>query len=413
MKFIFEKDTWQEIYESIRKNKLRTFVTITGVTWGIFLLVTLLGSAKGVENRFNQLFGNFATNSIFVWGQSTNMAFKGFQKGRTISLTIEDIEHIKNENNGIKYIAPRSQISADIHTNLKSTTDQIYGDYPVLDKVQKKNLLYGRFINQSDITKKKKVAVISEKIYKQLFEKDHIPIGKTIFINGIGFKVIGIFKRPKKISAGNVAIHIPFSTFQFVFNTGNKVQWMMITANRGYNIVRIEKNIKSLLKNLHNVHPKDTFAIGSFNLGKEFDKLTGFLKGMQFLTWFVGIATLIAGVFAIGNILLITVKERTKEIGIRRALGATAKMIKQQIILEAVTLSLFAGILGIIGGGITLMVIDSIYSKDYDSALLNASVPISVVLIALIFLTVLGILIGLIPANRATKINPIVALNEE
>ncbi len=413
MKFIFEKDTWQEIYESIRKNKLRTFVTITGVTWGIFLLVTLLGSAKGAENRFKQLFENFDNNSIFVWGQSTNMAFKGFQKGRTISLTLEDIEHIKNEINGIKYVAPRSIISVDIHTNLKSIKNKISGEYPVFDKIHKRDLLYGRFINQSDITKKKKVAVISEQIHKQLFEKDHISIGKNIFINGIGFKVIGIFKRSKEITLGNVAIHIPLSTFQLVFNTGNKVEDMIIPVNRGYNIVRIEKNIKSLLKNLHNVHPKDTFAFASFTANEWYDKQIGFLKGMQFLTWFVGIATLIAGIFAIGNILLITVKERTKEIGIKRALGATTQMIRQQIILEAVTLSLFAGILGIIGGGITLMVIDSIYGKGYDSALLNASVPISIVLIALIFLTVLGILIGFIPANRANKINPIVALNEE
>ncbi len=187
----------------------------------------------------------------------------------------------------------------------------------------------------------------------------------------------------------------------------------MITGKPEYNIKQIEEDAKLLLRNLNKVHPKDKRAFGSFNLGKEFAKITGFLKGMQFLTWFVGIATLIAGVFAIGNILLITVKERTKEIGVRRALGATPFEIKRQIVVEAVFLTLVAGLLGIISGGWMLIAADNAWGQGEDATLVNASVSIAVVFVALLLLVTLGTLIGLIPAFKATSIKPIEALREE
>jgi len=198
-----------------------------------------------------------------------------------------------------------------------------------------------------------------------------------------------------------------------VYNTGSNMGWMMITGKPEYSIKQIEKDAKLILKNLHKVRPTDKRAFGSFNLGKMFAKLTGFLTGMQFLTWFVGIATLIAGVFAIGNILLITVKERTKEIGVRRALGATPFEIKRQIVMEAVTLTLIAGVLGIISGGLILMAIDAAFGQGPDATLVNASVSIPVVFLALTILVILGTLIGLIPAHKATSIKPIDALREE
>ena len=413
MKFLFDSDTWQEIYGSIRKNKIRTVITIIGVLWGIFLLVVLLGAARGMENNFKKIFGNFATNSVFIWTQSTDTPFKGFQKGRRFLPTLTDVKILKEEFKEIKLLAPRSQTNAQLVQGFKSGSFQVSGDYPVLDQVQKKELIYGRFLNENDILSKSKVVVIAEDIYKQLFDKNENPIGQYIKVNNINFKVIGVYKRSNGISFDGDCAYIPFTTYQQIYNMGDKIHWMMITANEGVDIKQLEKDVLLTLKSLHKVHPDDKRAFGSVNLGVEIAKFTGFLTGMQFLTWFVGIATLIAGVFAIGNILLITVKERTKEIGIRRALGATPKSIRQQIILESVFLTTIAGMLGIVFGAFVLFIIDSLAGQGPDATLVNPTVNIPIILIAFTTLVILGTLIGLIPAHMATIVKPIEALREE
>jgi len=413
MKFLFERDTWQEVYDSLTKNKLRTGLTMVGVWWGILLLITLLGSARGIENSFNRLFGSFATNSVFVWAQSTSKPFKGFQEGRQVQLKISDAKKIEDNVEGLEFVVPRNRSQALVVHNFLSGNFSVNGDYPLLDQVQKKKMIQGRFINQTDIDENRKVVVISEEIYKQLFEKDAEMIGKYIQLNGMNFKVIGMFETGNANMGPSSDIHIPFTTFQQIYNMGENIGWMMITGKAEYDISQIEADAKLILRNLNKVHPEDNRAFGSFNLGKEFAKITGFLSGMQFLTWFVGIATLIAGVFAIGNILLITVKERTKEIGVRRALGATPFEIKRQVVLEAVFITLLAGLLGIINGGSILILVDAFYGQGTDAVLVNASVSIAVVFVALIILVVLGTLIGLIPAFKATSIKPIDALREE
>jgi len=414
MKFLFDKDTWQEIYSSIRKNKMRTGITIIGVMWGIFLLVVLLGTARGVENNFNKLFGSFATNSVFVWAQQTSKPFKGFQEGKGLRLKMADVESIRNEIKGLEYVVPRYQGQGLAVNKFKSGTFGVFGDYPELNIVDKKDIMYGRFINENDIKEKKKVCFISEEIYKQLYDKDEKAVGEYIKLDNINYKIIGIYSTgPISMGGRQGSIHIPFTTFQQVYNQGNTIHWMMITGSPDHSITQIEADVKLLLKNIHKVHPEDKRAFGSFNLGKRMKQVTGFLTGMQFLTWFVGIATLIAGVFAIGAILLITVKERTKEIGIRRALGAKPWEIKRQIILESVFLTSIAGALGIIFGGLILMLIDATMGKGPEAALTNPTVDIPVVLIAAVTLVVLGTLIGMIPAQQAVSIRPIEALREE
>ena len=413
MKFLFERDTWQEVYDSMSKNKLRTGITMVGVWWGILLLIALLGAAKGMENSFNRIFGDFATNSVFVWGQSTSMPFKGFQEGKRVRLKLSHVDKIKDNIEGIEFVVPRNRNQALVVRNFLSGNFSVNGDYPLLDQIQKKKMIEGRFINQNDINLNKKVAVISEDIYKQLFEKDENPIGAYVQMNSINFTIIGVFQNGNVNMGPSSDVHIPFTTFQQIYNQGDNIGWMVITGKPEYNIKQIEADTKLLLRNLNKIHPRDKRAFGSFNLGKEFAKVTGFLTGMQFLTWFVGIATLIAGVFAIGNILLITVKERTKEIGVRRALGATPFEIKRQIVVEAVFLTIMSGLLGIISGGWILIFIDRSWGQGDDATLVNASVSISVVFIALIILVILGTLIGLIPAFKATSVKPIEALREE
>ncbi|MBT8244111.1 ABC transporter permease, partial [Winogradskyella sp.] len=308
MKFLFDSDTWQEIYGSIRKNKVRTVITIIGVLWGIFLLVVLLGAARGMENGFKKVFGDFATNSVFVWTQRTDTPFKGFQKGRRFRLNMNDIEALQSEYKGeIKLLAPRNQTNNLIVHDFKSGNFQVSGDYPVLDQIQKKKLISGRFINQNDISSYGKVTVISEDMYKQLFDKGEQAIGEYIKINSINYKIIGVYGPSNGIDLDGDTAYIPFSTFRKVYNRADKIDWMVITATEGIDIEQLESDVLLTLKSLHKVHPEDERAFGSFNLGTQIAKFTGFLTGMQFLTWFVGIATLIAGVFAIGNILLITV----------------------------------------------------------------------------------------------------------
>ena len=413
MKFLFESDTWKEVYDSLTKNKVRTVITMIGVWWGILLLIALLGAARGMENSFNRIFGDFATNSVFIWGQNTSIPFKGFQEGKLVSLKLSHVHKIKENIEGVELVVPRSRSQALVFRNFLSGRYGVNGDYPLLDQIQKKKMLRGRFINQNDINSKRKSAVISEDVYKQLFDKNENPIGRYIQVNSMNFTVIGVFQNENVDMGPSSDIHIPFTTFQQIYNRGDRIGWMVVTGKPEYNIKQIEEDIKLLLRNLNKIHPRDKRALGSFNLGKEFAKITGFLKGMQFLTWFVGIATLIAGVFAIGNILLITVKERTKEIGIRRALGATPFEIKRQIVVEAVFLTLLSGILGIITGGWILIVIDKVWGQGDDATLINASVSIAVVFVALALLVLLGSLIGLIPAFKATRLKPIEALREE
>ena len=413
MKFLFESDTWKEVYDSLTKNKVRTVITMIGVWWGILLLIALLGAARGMENSFNRIFGDFATNSVFIWGQNTSIPFRGFQEGKLVSLKLSHVHKIKENIEGVELVVPRSRSQALVFRNFLSGRYGVNGDYPLLDQIQKKKMLRGRFINQNDINSKRKSAVISEDVYKQLFDKNENPIGRYIQVNSMNFTVIGVFQNENVDMGPSSDIHIPFTTFQQIYNRGDRIGWMVVTGKPEYNIKQIEEDIKLLLRNLNKIHPRDKRALGSFNLGKEFAKITGFLKGMQFLTWFVGIATLIAGVFAIGNILLITVKERTKEIGIRRALGATPFEIKRQIVVEAVFLTLLSGILGIITGGWILIVIDKVWGQGDDATLVNASVSIAVVFVALALLVLLGSLIGLIPAFKATRLKPIEALREE
>ena len=413
MKFLFESDTWKEVYDSLTKNKVRTVITMIGVWWGILLLIALLGAARGMENSFNRIFGDFATNSVFIWGQNTSIPFKGFQEGKFVSLKLSHVHKIKENIEGVELVVPRSRSQALVVRNFLSGRYGVNGDYPLLDQIQKKKMLRGRFINQNDINSKRKLAVISEDVYKQLFDKNENPIGRYIQVNNMNFTVIGVFQNENVDMGPSSDIHIPFTTFQQIYNRGDRIGWMVVTGKPDYNIKQIEEDIKLLLRNLNKIHPRDKRALGSFNLGKEFAKITGFLKGMQFLTWFVGIATLIAGVFAIGNILLITVKERTKEIGIRRALGATPFEIKRQIVVEAVFLTLLSGILGIITGGWILIVIDKVWGQGDDATLVNASVSIAVVFVALALLVLLGSLIGLIPAFKATRIKPIEAIREK
>ena len=421
-KIIFDRDTWQEIFGSIQKNKVRTVITIVGVLWGIFIYITLSGSAKGLDNGFELRFKNVAMNSMFVWAQSTSIAYDGFKIGRNPELKLQDVEILRKRVPEIKYIVPRNSRGsfaggspANIVRKNVSGEYAIYGDFPEFRKIATQDIYDGgRFINENDIKNKRKVCVIGERTASDLFEKDEDPVGKYVRIDNIYFKVIGVlvFRQGSPFDSDS-DVFIPFTTYQNLYNSGDRVGWLNIAAYDNFDVVQVEKDIKQTLKKIKRVSPEDERAFGSFNLGEIFNSIRGFAKGMTFLSLIVGIATILAGVIGIGNILLISVKERTKELGVRRALGATPGEVRVQIILESVFLTIVAGILGIILGSFVLAGINAYTIDMTDFPYANPTVPIYLVLGALFIMVTLGTLIGLIPAQRAVSIKPIDALREE
>ena len=422
MNIVFKKDTWEEIYHSLRKNKLRTFLTMIGVAWGMFLYVSLLGAAKGMENGFNKLFSGFATNTIFLWAQNTSIPYAGFSKGREMHLNISDIDLLEKKVPEIDYISPQSSrgnfgsAGEQMSRNGKTATYNLNGDSPIGNKISEKKLTFGRYLNDADMSGNKNVIVIGDEIYRNFFDhkKNENPIGKSINVKGIFFNVIGVFKvkRGGPMESNNSS-YIPLTTFMKMYNDGDRVGVFSIVGKSNADLSVIEEKVKTELKKKYSVSPEDTNAFGSFNLGKEFKKLTGFLDGMQLLTIVVGTLTILAGVIAISNILLITVKERTKEIGIRRALGAKPAEVRNQILLESVVITLTSGLLGFIFGILLLMILNIATQNQDQFPFYNPTVDYVNVFSAMAVMVTLGLIVGMIPAQRAVKIRPIEALRSE
>ncbi|MGD1944846.1 MAG: ABC transporter permease [Croceivirga sp.] len=397
----------------------RTFLTMLGVIFAMMILVLLLGSANGMSNGFDKLFAGTASNSLFVWGQSTSEPYKGFERGRRIRYKIEDADILKNQIPEIEVLAPRIELGSHrdivtVYRKGQTSGSAVYGDYPQIDNITKKKLVEGRFLNDNDIEYSKKVCVIGEETYKLLFEKGENAIGKDIRINGVFFSVVGIYKPNKNINIdGENAVFIPFTTFQKAFNTGDRMGWMAIAVQPDTEVSVVESEIKAILKYKYDIAPKDERAIGSFDMSEIFNNISGFTMVLKGFSFFVGIFTLLAGVIAISNILLITVKERTKEIGVRRALGATPSVVKRQIVIEAIVLTAFAGLIGFaISVGI-LAILNGIWGSGDDFPFINPMVSVPQFGISFLLMVGLSVLIGLLPANRAIKIRPIEALREE
>ncbi len=420
---MFDLDKWNEIYFALKKNKLRTFFTAFGVFWGIFMLVVMMGAGRGLHNGVNMDMGDMATNSMFMWTRNTTIPFKGFPRGRRYSFQNSDTEALKSNIPEIKYIAARLQGWGGDGTNNVIRGERIggfriQGDYPDYNKIEPVDIINGRFINDTDIGELRKVAVIGLRVYEEMFDADEDPIDQYLQIQGVYFKVVGLFKSKKsdqQADRDNQQIILPFTTLQRVYNYGDIVGWYAITSHDDVSVSIVEEKAKSMMRNRHSIHPDDDRAIGSFNLEVEFKKMTNLFNGIDALIWIVGIGTLFAGVIGVSNIMLIVVKERTKEIGIQRALGASPRDIISQIISEAVLLTTFAGYVGLVFGVGLLELLNYVLvvTGGESNMFANPSVDFNMAITALIILVISGAFAGWIPAKRAISIKPIDALRDE
>jgi putative ABC transport system permease protein len=419
---MFDLDHWQEIYHVLKKNKLRTFLTAFGVFWGIFMLVVMMGAGKGLQHGVTQNFGDMATNSVFIWAQQTTVPYKGFTRGRRYNFRNADIQALKDGIPEIKFLAPRTNVggymgSSTVVRGLKTGQFQLFGDYPVFNSIDPLNILQGRFINEHDISEKRKVIVIGQRVVDALFEKDEKPMGQYIKINGVYFKVIGIFTSKRNGEAAtqdNQRIFIPFTTVQKTFNYGDAIGFFNITSVDGVPVAQVEEKAIQILKQSHSIAPEDDRAIGHFNLEQEYNKMQGLFFGIRLLIWIVGTGTLLAGVIGVSNIMLVVVKERTREIGIQRAIGATPRVIITQIITEAVVLTTMAGYFGLTIGVALLEGIDYLLESTGSTEMFrHPGIDFNVALTALAILVVSGALAGFIPARRAIAVKPIDALRYE
>jgi putative ABC transport system permease protein len=416
---IFDRDNWQEIFATIRKNRLRTFLTSLGVGWGIFMLVIMLGAGNGLKNGVMRDFEGTATNSFFMWTQKTTKPYKGMKPGRSYNFNNADALAIAGLPE-VSVVSPQNQLGGyqggnNVMRGLKTGNFNVIGAYPNITKIRLVKIAQGRFINDNDIKEKRKVCVIGSRVKEMLFTSDEAAVGEYVQINGVYFKVIGV---TIPTGSGNDAredaqkITVPFTTFQNAFNYGDVVGWFAISSREEIPVTDAEAKVLAIVKERHKVSPADEMAVGHWNMQVHFNKMGGLFNGINALIWFVGIGTLIAGVIGISNIMLIVVKERTREIGVKRALGATPWMVISQIMLESVFLTILAGYSGLVLGVMLLEGINSMLGDEVPM-FRDPTIDISAAMYSLLWLVISGAFAGLIPAMRAVRIQPVEALRSE
>ncbi|MFO8234211.1 MAG: ABC transporter permease [Bacteroidales bacterium] len=410
---MFDRDRWEEIFHTIRQNKLRTFLTGFSVAWGIFMLVILLGSGRGLQNGIEYQFRDDATNSIFVYRGRTSETYHGLNKGRLIQLDMEDYRWMKNNLPNLKNTSARY----NLHGSNKVSYKNEYGDFdirtvhPGYRDIEKSIPVKGRFINDTDIKKTRKVACIGIKVEEALFKKKD-PIGKYIKINGIAFKVIGVFDD----EGGDRelrGLYLPITTAQKIFSRDNKVHALIFTSDliSAEDSKQMVNALRGKLAEKHHFQHEDTGALYISNNVERYQQFKDVFAAIDLFIWIIGIGTIIAGIVGVSNIMIILVKERTFEFGIRKAIGATPGSIISLILMESVFITTFAGYFGLVAGvGILNLLSGTITANDF---FMNPQVNINIALSATILLIIAGMIAGLVPARKAAKIKPIVALRDE
>ncbi|HLT53691.1 MAG TPA: ABC transporter permease [Flavobacteriaceae bacterium] len=414
---MFDLERWQEIFEALSKNKLRTFLTGLSVASGIFILVILLGFSTGIQNGVTSEFQRDAANLLSVWSGVTTKEYKGLNPGRYIQLKNENFNTISNSYD--EYIEHESAFytiwGGLVNYKNESGNYRIQGILPGNQFIENADIVSGRFLNNADVAESRKIAVIGNRVKQDLF-KGEDPLGKEISLYGINFLVVGVFTDPGG-ERDESKVFLPITTAQIAFNGKNNIRNMMFTIKMADNFDEavaqsqaISRSIEQELRQIHTVAPDDTNAIRVYNTLEEAEKIYSLVDTIKAVFWFVGIGTIIAGIVGVGNIMLIIVKERTKEIGIRKALGAKPMSIVAMILQESVFVTMFAGLFGLTLGLALLELVGPLMESDFIK---YPQVDFNTALTTVFILVFAGALAGFIPAYRAAKIKPIIALRDE
>ena len=412
-------DTYREILDTLTRNKSRSFLTGFGVFWGVFMLVALIGGGQGLQELLEKNFDGFAQNTVFIWSQQTTKAYKGFRKGRWWSMDQKDIGRLRQRVPELDVIAPvlfapwgRSNTA---YYGDRKASPRIQGSSPEYALVVAPKLYYGRYINEMDMKECRKVCVIGKKIYKELFKEGGDPCGKKIRIDSTYYEVIGVDYSSTNMNINGRAeskVTLPMTLMQKTYNRGDEIDMLAATGHKGVVMSSLADRIREAVTMAHYVDPTDEQGAMVFNTEVLFQMLDNLFRGVNFLIWLVGLGTLLAGAIGVSNIMMVTVRERTTEIGIRRAIGATPKIILSQIISESIVLTLVAGMSGILFGVLILQMLEMGNTED---GIVTAHFQIgfwTAILCALV-VSSLGVLAGLAPAARAMSIKPVDAMRDE
>ena len=413
---MIDLDSFHELLETLLRNKTRSFLTGFGVFWGVFMLVALMGGGAGMKELLNNNFEGFATNSAIIWEQPTTKPFHGFRKGRQWMLSIEDVERLRHQVPQLDVISPMANkwgvqaVKGDHKFN-----SNVKGQLPDYARVEAPKLYYGRFLNEMDIAQQRKVCVIGKRVYKTLFPKGGDPCGELIRLDSAYYTVIGVDYASGNMNVNGSAdetVVIPLTLMQRAFNMGDDIEMIAVTARRGTAVSDITPRIREVIARAHDIDPTDEKAVMVFNTEVLFGLLDNLFEGVDLLIWLVGIGTLLAGAIGVSNIMMVTVKERTTEIGIRRAIGATPRVILSQIISESILLTAVAGMSGILFAVLILHGMELGFTED---GILQSHFQVSfwTAIGAAALLAALGVLAGLAPAARAMSIKPVDAMREE
>lgn len=417
---MFDLDAWHEIWSTLRKNKLRALLTACGVFWGMFMLLMLLGLGTGLERGVVRSLGGMALHTVYFWSQRTSLPYQGLQPGRRVQFNNQDIQTIRAVP-GVTQVAPRLQLGGwrggqNVTRGPKVGNFNILGDVPEFPRVEPLTLTRGRFFNERDMAEQRKVAVVGELVVQELFEPRQDPVGSYIQVKGVNFRIVGTLKSLKFGSEGeklSATVFIPFATFQSAFNQRDRVGWFTVGTDPNYPAAWVEQAIQQELAKTHRVHPNDDQAFGSFNAADKFDQLQGLFRGIRAFVWLVGALTLGAGMLGVSNILLITVKERTKELGIRKALGATPGSIVLMVVKESLTLTLLAGYVGLLAAVAALSGLASLLEKLPDAPVSTPEIDFKAALLAQVVLIFAGMIAAIMPARHAARVHPVEALRSE
>ena len=410
-------DTWEEILLTITRNKTRSLLTAFGVFWGIFMLVALIGGGNAMKAFMQSNFEGFATNSAFVWPQQTSEPYKGFRKGRWWWLEYDDVERIRQAVPGVEVITPViSRWGQTAVYNDKSSNCIVKGLEPAYSLIENQEMSLGRFINEVDVREGRKVCTIGKRVWEELFPTGEDPCGKYIKVDGIYYQIIGVC-----VSEGNIQINgratesvvLPITTMQRTYNFGRHVHMICLTAKRGFKIVDVQESVQDVVKKAHFISPNDKQAVMLMNAEAMFSMIDNLFIGINILIWMVGIGTLFAGAIGVSNIMMVTVRERTTELGIRRAIGAKPRDILQQILSESVVLTSIAGMAGITFAVFVLQMAEMGTNASGTGVYVPYQVPFGMAIGMAMLLVMLGMLAGLAPAYRAMAIKPIDAMRDE